>query len=120
MEEDELKLLLLLKNACASDVPPGSQIETMTLEELCALCMKRCNHFDYCNAPKCPLDPRMDIRIELPGEDKCDLSKNKRRKLAIGWPLPYQGMTKREFAGYTKWQNMPQEDKDKIIGQIKK
>jgi len=89
-------------------------------EWVSCLCMRLCGHFLSCNAPKCPLDPRIDLRPKLFGEDKCDLSKNKRLKLATGLPLPYQGMTKREFAGYTKWQDMSEEDKNKIIKQIKK
>lgn len=84
------------------------------------LCCRRCHHWDECSAPLCPLDPRMEVRIKMSDEEKCSLSKNKRRKLAVGLPLLYEGMTKKEFAGSKAWQNMTEEKKREIINQFVK
>lgn len=33
--------------------------------------MYSCPRFDYCNAPRCPLDPMRDRRVRLKGEPRC-------------------------------------------------
>lgn len=33
--------------------------------------MKRCPRFEFCSAPKCPLDELVDQRIQLGGEPTC-------------------------------------------------
>ena len=47
-------------------------------EQDCLKIMEQCPRFDFCSAPKCPLDLWEDRRTELPGEDKCGLGKTYR------------------------------------------
>ena len=84
------------------------------------LCMKRCNKFFECNSPRCPLDPRIDIRLKLRGEAECSSPKSKRIEKAKGLPLASGGLTKKEFAGHLVWKGNGEETKNKIIGQLKK
>lgn len=64
--------------------------------------MKKCPRFHTCDVPKCPLDEDIDLRVKLPEDPKCTLPKSKRMKL--GKDLPMRGMTKREFAGWRRWE----------------
>lgn len=96
------------------------QLSEKNQELVSCLCCRRCHHWNNCNAPLCPLDPIIEFRIKLVGEDKCTISKNKRRRLAIGLPLPYNGMTKKEFMGHTQWQNMSEEKRNRILNKLTK
>ena len=68
--------------------------------------MKKCPRFSYCSIPKCPLDKDVDLCVKLPGELSCTLPKS--RRMRLGKDLPWEGMTKREFAGYQAWKKRSQ------------
>jgi len=58
--------------------------------------------FNNCSAPKCPLDPDIDLRERRhPGEEKCRGEKPTRVRIASKYPelLPFKGLTKREYNG---------------------
>lgn len=64
--------------------------------------MQQCPRFHTCDAPKCPLDQDIDLRIKFPEDPKCTLAKSIRMKL--GKDLPTKGMTKKEFAAWKQWE----------------
>ena len=77
--------------------------------------MKQCSRFQFCNAPKCPLDYFQDERVELKGEDKCKLPKSIRKKIGKGTALKYQGLTKKEWTGIKIWNDKSDEERREII-----
>jgi len=77
--------------------------------------MQRCPRFQFCNAPKCPLDYFQDQRTKLKGEEKCELAKSIRKKIGNGTSLKYQGMTKKEWIGTKIWEAKSDEEKREII-----
>jgi len=91
--------------------------------------MENCPIWDWCNAPKCPLDPLIDKRYEEPGDPKCALSKNKRHKIWQGLSedlkqcLPYQGYTKKEYAtiqaGLKSYYGVSEEERKKKLANLK-
>ncbi len=84
----------------------GSCMETTDLDV-----MSRCPRFDRCSVPVCPLDPSQDERDILPGEPKCALPKAKRYAIGKDSDLPRKGLTKREWAGLTRWQGLSEAEK---------
>jgi len=64
-----------------------------------------------CNAPKCLLDPDINLRNRYPNEEKCRAEKPTRFKIGSKYPelLPYQGLTKKEWLG----KNMSEGERDK-------
>ncbi len=77
--------------------------------------MRKCPRFQFCNAPKCPLDYFRKERVELAGDDKCKAPKSIRKKIGKGTKLQYQGMTPREWAGMIVWKGKSNEEKERII-----
>ena len=65
---DKIKSLNLDK----PDYPPTTSLSSKITES-----MQDCQHFDYCDAPLCPLDPDIDKRTWFADEPVC-----KRRKFA--------------------------------------
>ena len=63
--------------------------------------MELCPSFSDCEAPKCPLDAMIDLRVVRPGDKKCVAHRITR--LALGQFLPRKGLTKREFEGIIRW-----------------
>jgi hypothetical protein len=35
--------------------------------------MQSCPRFKWCSLPKCPLDPELENRTELPGDNQCPM-----------------------------------------------
>ena len=89
-----------------------------------------CPRFDKCSANRCPFDPEIDRKEAFRGEEKCRLAKSRRMRLYESLPeekkslLPYRGMFKREFSGWKRWQDLPEEEKAKkkaaLTAQIQK
>ena len=75
--------------------------------------MGKCPRFSWCDVPKCPLDPHMNKRVAYPGEPKCTLAKSIRYRLGEG--LPYHGLTKAEWTAKKRWEEKPEEEKQRII-----
>jgi hypothetical protein len=69
--------------------------------------MEKCPRFDYCSAPKCPLDPFMNERVYYKPreaikrwgeiEPVCNSHLGMRRKIAKGHNLPLMGLTREEL-----------------------
>jgi hypothetical protein len=78
--------------------------------------MRECPSFDYCSAPRCPLDPDIDDRISLKGEDKCKAQKPTRMKIAEKYPnlLPYKGLFKKQYVGKMLWERKSSQEREKI------
>ena len=88
--------------------------QTITEEENVKI-MQKCPRFQFCNAPKCPLDYFQDDRIKLEGEEKCTSAKSTRIKIGKGTVLPHQGLTKKELAGTKIWEAKSDKEKREII-----
>lgn len=78
--------------------------------------MIECPSFNRCNANLCPLDPDIDDRPYVGGDDRCKGEKPTRHKIALKYPqlLPLQGYTKSEWGGIQAWVNMSVAKKKKI------
>lgn len=96
------------------------------LEALSSESMEYCSRFhDGCAAPKCPLDILIDLRIELPGDPKCEMAKATRQAYFISMPkrlqekLPYGGLLESEYnrsaAAKARWESFSEEEKQAII-----
>ncbi len=72
------------------------------------LCCRKCAYWNECIAPVCPLNP---LGAKLPFTKTCPPSKNKRRKLAKGLPLIFEGMTEEEFTDFVNRRNAPKKKK---------
>jgi len=82
--------------------------------------MCECPSFNVCSAPKCPLDPNIDLRSRrLPDEDKCKAQKPTRLKIGKKYLqlLPYKGLTKKEWAGIKSWHTLTDVQRKKIVEQ---
>jgi len=77
-----------------------------------------CPRFEGCSANRCPFDPEIEGKKTLRGEERCKLAKSRRMRLWESLPeekkslLPYRGMFKREFSGWKRWQDMPEEERE--------
>lgn len=80
--------------------------------------IKKCPRFDVCSAPICPLDIEKDKRIQLNGEPKCKLGK--RRRMKLGYGLPWKGLTPNELAAKTRWEQKSKKEKSEYISRIAK
>ena len=63
--------------------------------------MMSCPHFETCDAPKCPLDENMHLRVFLPGESVCTLRRGAR--LRRGHDMPKRGLFPREIAAIERY-----------------
>ena len=68
-----------------------------------------CPRYESCSVSKCPLDPDIDHRNKVPGEEKCSMRKSVR--LRVGGQnsqvLPLQGLTKKEYIGKKNMDALP-------------
>jgi len=60
-------------------------------EAKCVSSIQRCPRFRKCDAPLCPLDPNLKLRIYLPGDPTCQLPHNQLEEIlgldfAKTWP----------------------------------
>jgi len=93
-------------------------------EQRYAMSMEFCSRFDACSAPKCPLDPFIDVRIEIEGDPKCGMAKATRHKYWESMPedlkliLPYEGYFRLEFnrmaAARERWNRMSDSAKENL------
>jgi hypothetical protein len=84
---------------------------------------KECPSFDTCSAPKCPLDPDIELRTDrLSGEEKCKAHKPTRMKIGAKYPdlLPYGGLTGREFKGKMAWEGKSEDEKRAVKERFEK
>ncbi len=70
-------------------------------ETKCARSIERCSRFRNCDAPLCPLDPNLNLRVYLPEDPTCQLP-HKQLKEILGpdfaktWPRFTQICLERE------------------------
>ena len=81
-----------------------------------------CNRYSECSVNNCPLDPLYPERYTDPLdlEQKCGYAKSYRVKISEQFleVLKYGGLTVREFNNKQRWDNMPEEEKQKRIQRI--
>jgi len=92
--------------------------------------MSLCARFESCNAPKCPLDPLINLRYEEMDDPKCKMSKKTRHKYWGSLPedlkklLPYEGYFEKEYnysiAARKRINSLPEDKKLKIISNLKR
>lgn len=82
--------------------------------------MRECPRFSKCSVSLCPLDNLISFRKKFKDEPKCTMAKNIRLRIGRKYKLPKMGLTKREYAGYKKWESKSEEEKDKVRKQIAK
>jgi len=81
--------------------------------------MRKCNRFETCSSPICPLDLLQDKRTRLEGEETCTAWKSIRRKAGEGTALKYKGLKKNEWEAKRRWDDKPEEEKEKIREQMR-
>ena len=79
--------------------------------------MELCPNFLKCSANLCPLDPEIEERPYVRGDDKCRANKPTRAKIAANFPelLPLKGFTRREASGMRSWANRDPKEKKKFV-----
>lgn len=83
-----------------------------------------CPRFKTCSVNNCPLDPEYPDRY-TDSEDQqrqCTLGKIYRMRIAGQYPgvLKMEGMTKREYSAKKAWDDLPGEERARIIEKGKK
>ena len=63
--------------------------------------IESCPRYESCDAPKCPLDELVDLRVKLPGDSTCTLRKADRLRLGAG--LPKRGLFPAEIAAIERF-----------------
>jgi hypothetical protein len=65
---------------------------------------KECPRFETCSSNRCPLDPDIELRQHIKGEEKCGVRKRTRYKIGVKYPqlLKYKGLKAREYQGYER------------------
>ncbi len=91
--------------------------------------MKTCSRFEFCSAPKCPLDVLINSRSEINGDPKCEMAKATRHKYWESVPgflksdLPLQGYFESEYtrmkSARARWDALPEEKKAEIREKMK-
>ena len=91
--------------------------------------MSRCARFDFCSAPKCPLDLLIDLRIEVETDPRCDMAKPTRHKYwesmpdAIKSRLKFEGYLESEYnrmkTAKERWLALPEQEKAEIRERMK-
>jgi len=87
--------------------------------------MQQCQKWYQCNAPKCPLDPFINLRYEDPEDPKCKLSRNKRHEIWQNLPedlkkyLPFQGYLEKEYNYRKRFFGMTEGQKQELISRLK-
>ncbi len=104
--------------------------QASSLEGISIKLMSYCSRFSSCDAPKCPLDPLIEMRSNLEGNDRCEMAKATRHRYWESMPedirkyLPYEGYFKAEFSrirtSHDRWDKLPPEEKSRIIEMGKK
>ena len=79
-----------------------------------------CPSFEKCSCQKCPLDPDIDKRAVLEGEDKCRAHKPTRLRIGAKYPglLPMGGLNSREFRNKARWEAKSPAERALIVGRL--
>ena len=76
--------------------------------------MTKCPRFKFCNVNICPLDNSAHLRNKLKDEPSCTLTKSIRQKIGTKFGLANRGLSKKELAGFKKWQGKSEAEKSEI------
>lgn len=91
---------------------------TRALERESYRIMRECPRFVRCSVPICPLDLLQDERDHIKGEPACTLSKARRYAIGKDTDLPLQGLTKREWAGRSRWDKLSEDERQSQIARL--
>lgn len=75
---------------------------------------QECPRYKVCSCNKCLLDPNIEERIRLPGDEKCKVYSTTRHKIGQKHTevLPYQGFSKKQWKSRERWNNLSVEERD--------
>jgi len=87
--------------------------------------MSQCPSFNTCNAPKCPLDPLINKRVYLTGDETCKARQITRFNIGENSKLKYKGLFKGEWQFFIEGigecaKSMPKERHTAIINRLHK
>jgi len=76
-----------------------------------------CPNFNKCSANLCPLDPEIEARPYVLGDDRCVATKPTRISIGTKYPelLPFKGFTRREWSGQIAWAKRDPKEKKRFI-----
>jgi len=82
---------------------------------------EECPQFEKCGCNVCPLDPAINEKFALEGDNKCKAEKPTRIKIAIKYPeLPMGGLNSREFRNKARWEAFSPEKKALVLQRLEK
>lgn len=91
--------------------------------------MSRCARFDFCSAPKCPLDILINLRSETDEDPRCEMAKATRHKYWLSMPdflkseLKFEGYFESEYnrmrSAKERWLALPEQKKAEIRERMK-
>ena len=91
--------------------------------------MSRCARFDFCSAPKCPLDILIDFRIETETDPRCEMAKATRHKYWESMPdeirsdLKFEGYLESEYnrmkSARERWDSFLKSKRENILLNLK-
>lgn len=85
---------------------------------------EKCSKYYNCSVNNCPLHPSYPGLFidEEDKEKKCTLRKSTRFKIGSKYPdvIKYQGLTTREWSARKTYDNLTDEEKEKMVERIKK
>lgn len=87
--------------------------------------MYQCPRFPSCSVNVCPLDPEHELRSFIPGDEKCDMRRSVRERIAGQYPelLPAGGLLPRDRRSDQRkaaWDALPEEEKARRLARLKK
>ncbi|MHB8361180.1 MAG: hypothetical protein ACYDAO_00760 [Thermoplasmataceae archaeon] len=98
--------------------------ETLSIEA-----MSRCARFDFCSAPKCPLDILIALRTVDEDDSKCEMAKSTRHKYWESMPpeikkeLKFEGYFESEYnrmkSAKERWESLPETKRKEIIDNLR-
>ena len=109
----------------------GQKIDSYSgnLEVISQESMSRCARFDFCSAPKCPLDILINLRTEVEEDPRCEMAKATRHKYWESLPenirnsLKFEGYYESEYnrmrSARERWLALPEQQKAEIKERMK-
>jgi hypothetical protein len=73
-----------------------------------------CPSFEVCSCNVCLLDPDVEQKTRMEGEEQCRAHKPTRHRIGSKYPnlLKYRGLTRKEWTGKMRWENMTDTQRD--------
>jgi hypothetical protein len=102
----------------------SGDVETLSYESI-----SRCARFDFCSAPKCPLDILINSRIETETDPRCEMAKATRHKYwetmadSIKSEMKFEGYLESEYnrmkSARERWDSFPKSKGENILLNLK-